>query len=195
MKWKIKAIIPILMTGFVIFGIAGMKGYAAESSYNITLVYNDGVTEDQVIQTKNASDLPTPTREGYEFDGWYIAEEKVGIGTKELNSFTNPNSSYPWTLGTDGVWSSGNKGYNSTTSSMISEEFTLLEDGVLSFTWRSYGESGHDYTAYDIYDVTNGVEKNEAVKAPVTGDNIGIYVILLVVSLFGIVFLNKINTS
>lgn len=41
---------------------------------DVTLVYNDGVTENKVYTNNAINDiitLPTPEREGYTFDGWY----------------------------------------------------------------------------------------------------------------------------
>ncbi|MBR2042883.1 MAG: InlB B-repeat-containing protein, partial [Clostridia bacterium] len=121
----------------------------------ITLDYKDGVTPKEEIYTYKKEELPTPTREGYRFLGWYTSEN--AIGSKEIIAFTNPNTTYPWTQDENGVWSSGNKRVRSSTSNMLSEEFTVGEDGgVLTFEWKSYGESYSDYLGYDILNVETG---------------------------------------
>jgi len=117
----------------------------------ITLLYNDSITESKTLQINQASLLPTPTRFGYQFDGWYIASLS---NTMNITNFYNPNDHYPWTLNID-TWSTSNQGIGSTTSAMISEPFTLSESGTLSFQWRSYGENNYDYLGYDIYDLNS----------------------------------------
>ena len=72
-----------------------------------------------------------------------------------METFTNPEDKYSWTKNADGSWSSGNKGQYNTQSKMISKEFTLDKKGMISFEWRSNGESNYDYLGYDIYDVEN----------------------------------------
>ena len=104
------------------------------------------------IYTNQSANLPLPTKENYEFDGWYIATQKSTI---PLLTFTQLTSNYPW-INTNDVWSSGNKGVNSSTSNMISEAFTLDSTETLSFDWRSNGEASFDYLGYDIYNVESG---------------------------------------
>ena len=123
----------------------------------VKLDYNDGITKIEEIEAKTATDLPTPTREGYTFNGWYLYEAKAG--TKTMDTFTNPKSDFPWTKDANGVWSSSNSlgEHHNTISSMISEEFVFgFDGGTISFDWRSNGESGYDYLAYDILNVETG---------------------------------------
>ena len=56
-------------------------------------------------------------------------------------SLTTTYDSYPWTE-SNGIFTSSNKGYHSTTSSMI---ITINTTGTLTFKYMSYGESSYDY--------------------------------------------------
>lgn len=114
--------------------------------YNIMLKYNNGQA-DKVIKAALGSEIPDASKADHAFAGW----SKYGI------TFKNPNSSaFAWSKDKDGIWSSGNKGYTSTTSTMKSTEFKIDDGGgEISFDWRSSGELDHDYLGYDIYDVTN----------------------------------------
>ena len=103
----------------------------------------------------DSSKLPHPERPGYDFVGWYHQATITPTPINKMEKFTNPNENYSWTKSLDGSWSSGNKGQSSTESKMISNKFTLDEKGVISFEWRSNGESSCDYLGYDIYDVEN----------------------------------------
>lgn len=48
----------------------------ADSSYNITVNYNDnGQTAPQTVVASAVGDIPIPEREGYVFNGWYIAND------------------------------------------------------------------------------------------------------------------------
>ena len=103
----------------------------------------------------DSSKLPHPERPGYDFAGWYHQATITPTPINKMEKFTNPNENYSWTKSLDGSWSSGNKGHGSTESKMISKEFILDKKGVISFEWRSNGESWYDYLGYDIYDVKN----------------------------------------
>ena len=112
--------------------------------------YNDQF--ETITGCSNSSQLPQPERTDYEFDGWYYQATRT---LNKMETFTNPEDKYSWTKNADGSWSSGNKGQYNTQSKMISKEFTLDKKGMISFEWRSNGESNYDYLGYDIYDVEN----------------------------------------
>ncbi len=131
--------------------------WKTEGTSIVELKYNDDVTSPTEVEAKTSADLPTPTREGYTFDGWYLYDSVVG--EKTLVTFTNPNDTYGWVKDAEGVWSSTNSlgGYHNTTSNMLSEEFAIGPDGgTISFDWKSYGESYYDYLGYDILNVETG---------------------------------------
>lgn len=126
---------------------------AVDDRIFVNLNYMDGVTATQRYQYVDS--LPTPTRDGYNFLGWYTVSPVTNDTV--IDSFTSTTADYPWTQDADGVWSSGNAGTNSSSSIMVSEEFTVSENGgFVTFDWRSNGETGYDYLGFDIYDVTTG---------------------------------------
>lgn len=67
----------------------------------------DGITPNERVKALNASELGTPSRNGYNFVGWYYGTESSNT-TINLNNFTNPNGTYSWTKDSNGIWSSGN---------------------------------------------------------------------------------------
>ena len=56
-----------------------LAGGTASASINPTLVWKDGLT---------ASNIASPTRIGYTFDGWYIGDHKVAVGEKYYGAIT-----------------------------------------------------------------------------------------------------------
>ena len=114
---------------------------------NSVILNNGDGTDSYEYSAVNSSELPTLSRDGYTFNGWY--------NVQSLN-FSNPNSNYAWTKDSEGVWSSGNKGVNSSESKMISNEFTINNEGNITFEWRSNGENYYDYLGYDILNVDTG---------------------------------------
>jgi len=123
--------------------------------YLISVNENNGSEAYSVI-TKNLSDISTPTRAGYEFAGWYISnEENIDL------TMSNPNSQWEWTQSGNNVWTScqemmtveDNQG-----SEMISNEFTLTNEGTLSFEWRyDNGTTGIDKFVCSIINVSTGI--------------------------------------
>ena len=69
-------------------GSTGNRSYAATwtaNTYTVTLDANNGTvtpTSIEVTYNNNYGTLPTPTRTGYTFDGWYYNENKVESTTK-----------------------------------------------------------------------------------------------------------------
>ena len=78
----------------------------ADSSYNITINYNDnGQTAPQTVVASAVGDIPVPERDGYIFNGWYLAnddgtpsetpspivftEDTIVIKSKNINSDLN----------------------------------------------------------------------------------------------------------
>ena len=121
----------------------------------ITLNYNDGVTANQTVTTTKLSDLPTPTREGYVFDGWYtISEQEILI-----DDFTNTLDNYQWVKQSDGSWESGMPWYKYEISTIVSDTFTISNPSTLSFNYRfkDVGMGGVGQFIYTIFD-QNGQE-------------------------------------
>ena len=62
-----------------------------------------------------------------------------------LSFSPNTSDSNPWTLNEDNIWVSGNKGVHSSTSELLSDEFTVgLDGGYLSIQWSVSSEPGQD---------------------------------------------------
>ena len=66
--------------------------------------------------------------------------------------------SYPWTQNEDGTWQSGNQGINATTSTLISENFTIEEDALLSFDW-----SVSSYSSNYLYVTVTNIDNNTTI--------------------------------
>ena len=132
-------------------------GYLTYKGNNIFLDYCDRSEIKKSSTITKGSQLPTPTRDGYIFNGWYYNLNKVQkFENTKISNFTNPNSDYSWTKDSNNIWSSGNKETDSSESKMISEQFTLSQSGTVSFEWRSNGENNYDYLGYDILNVSTG---------------------------------------
>lgn len=133
-------------------GSTGNKSYEANwerKTYAVTLNYDDGITSNEVVYVSDAADLPTPSRDGYIFDGWYKSKKSL--------SFTNPQNQYTWKYSSSKRrWSSSNGGVKSSSSNMLSTQITLSQDCSFTFDWRSNGEANYDYLGYDVYNVSTG---------------------------------------
>ena len=59
--------------------ITEVNATSGEKKYNVTLDYADGDTKDSVYTVTEGTELtlPTPSRSGYTFEGWYDGNEKV----------------------------------------------------------------------------------------------------------------------
>ncbi len=84
--------------------------------YDVELIYNDGVTGNEVVKEIFGSayvNLPIPTREGYIFEGWYLDETGYeNYACSFIDGFNNPKKvSVPsnhklyarWVQGTNGL--------------------------------------------------------------------------------------------
>ena len=68
------------------------------------------------------------------------------------------NPTYNWSLNSDGIWVSGNYNVTSSTSTLISDEFTLTEAKTVLVEWSVSSESAsYDY----LYCTATNVETNE----------------------------------
>lgn len=122
----------------------------------IKLDYMDGRLPRENYDVKNTSDLYTPQRSGYKFDGWYY-EHDLAL-EHSINDFKKVDNAYSWSQDSNGVWSSNNNGISSQTEArMLSEKFTLTKKGKVSFQWRSAGYNNYNYLGYDILDVNKGI--------------------------------------
>jgi len=125
------------------------------NGYAITLKFNNGDAE-QVVAASKLSDLPTPTRDGYEFAGWYISnEENINL------TMSNPNSQWEWVQKNNNEWFSSEimmTNEDNQGSEMITDEFTLTNEGMLSFEWEfGLGITGIDKFVCSIINVSTGI--------------------------------------
>ena len=96
----------------------------------------------------------TPSDSNYTFAGTYeYNQNKVestiveGTGTNITPTITN-NTTYPW-INNNGVYSSGNKGKDSTTST-LTYTFTLTDKGAVLFDYSVSSENSFDKMKYTI---------------------------------------------
>ena len=88
-----------------------------------------------------------------DINGNIVGTLTEGIGNGSIN-FPLTEDSYPWTKLEDGTYQSGIYHLTSKTSTMTSDEFTLEEDGSISFDWAVSSESAnYDYLYYTITNV------------------------------------------
>ena len=111
-------------------------------TYTVTLNANGGsVSPESTSVTYDATygDLPTPTRMGYAFDGWYtIGESKVTAGTKVL--ITAAQTLYAhWTANNFTVLFDANGG----TGSMSNQSFVY--DEAKNLTSNSFVKTGYSF--------------------------------------------------
>ena len=73
------------------------------NTYDVELVFNDGVTENTVVKVtygKSYSNLPTPIRDGYIFEGWYLDENDYNSLVNKVNVADNHVLYAKWIEGT-----------------------------------------------------------------------------------------------
>lgn len=136
----------------------------AEQVYSITYNWNEGTMPESYV-TKFSGEveviLPTPTRTGYSFDGWYASEtfdsyqkvETIPVGFKQdLTLYAKWNPIIPWAVSSTGTyyfaqngdtWISNNQGRNNT-SATTTWTITLPESVNVSIPWSVSSESGYD---------------------------------------------------
>ena len=117
-------------------GTTGDKTYYAKwivNTYTITYSLDDGVNPSNVPTTYTVEDsitLPTPTKEGYTFNGWYTNDEFTGnaITTIALGTIGNKTYYAKWTIKSYTITYMLNGGTNPTgtqTSYTIEDAVTL----------------------------------------------------------------------
>lgn len=156
----------------------------AEQVYSITYNWNEGTMPESYV-TKFSGEveviLPTPTRTGYSFDGWYASEtfdsyqkvETIPVGFKQdLTLYAKWNPPI-WTVSSTDIyyfeqngdtWISNNQGQNNT-SATTTWTVTLPESVNVSIPWSVSSESGYDK-------LTVTLDSNKMVNA-VSGDKSG----------------------
>lgn len=156
----------------------------AEQVYSITYNWNEGTMPESYVTNFSGEVeviLPTPTRTGYSFDGWYASEtfdsyqkvETIPVGFKQdLTLYAKWNPPI-WTVSSTDIyyfeqngdtWISNNQGQNNT-SATTTWTVTLLESVNVSIPWSVSSESGYDK-------LTVTLDSNKMVNA-VSGDKSG----------------------
>ena len=80
--------LKILLVFLLLLVIAGCNSTNDDKNYTIKFEsYSDGVYEDIVIQKAQTVSLPTPTRQGFKFIGWYPSDKYVE-GTEVTSNTT-----------------------------------------------------------------------------------------------------------
>lgn len=157
-------------------------------NYNITYELNGGtISESYVPNTytvENSITLPTPTRTGYNFDGWYASEtfessQKVetipGEFKRDLTLYAKWNIPC-WAVSSTGTyyfarngdtWTSNNQGQNST-SATTTWTITLPESVNVSIPWSVSSENNCDklIITLDSNTIVNAVsgDKSETIE-------------------------------
>lgn len=157
----------------------------AEQVYSITYNWNEGTMPESYV-TKFSGEveviLPTPTKAGYNFGGWYASEtfesyqkfETIPVGFKQdLTLYAKWNPSIPWAVSSKGTyyfaqngdtWISNNKGQNST-SATTTWTITLPKSVKVSIPWSVSSENNYDKLVITL-------DSNTIVNA-VSGDKSG----------------------
>lgn len=89
---------------------------------------------------------------------WEGEDEEPPVAPPAPTITLSSEGTYKWTQREDGTWeSTGNHNIHSSESTLTSNEFTLSEDGVLSFDWAVSSESAnYDYVYYTITNIETG---------------------------------------
>ena len=132
--------------------------------YNITYELNGGTISESYATTytiKDSITLPTPTKAGYNFGGWYTSQDfdydtkisKINSGsTGDLTLYAKWNSPIPWTVSSTDTyyfeqsgdtWISNNQAANGS-SATTTWTITLPESVNVSIPWSVSSESGCD---------------------------------------------------
>ncbi len=128
-------------------GSVGVRGYKAHwqpLTHKVTCVFNDDTTENQVIDVTfdQPYELPTPTRFGYIFDGWYKNGQKYTSGTwRGLNDITLEAS---WSIKRIPILYSPDKNIeeNPDYYTLFEDSFTLIDGGREGYTFLGWTYEG-----------------------------------------------------
>lgn len=153
-------------------------------SYTLTFDANGGSVETKnktIQQGKTYGDLPTPTRTGYTFNGWYTAASG-GSQVSSLTTMGNSNTTIyaHWTINSyyldvngllDGTSSSNVSGYGT---------FSLKVDGVVKATnTTDFYQKINYLSEYEIYDIKantgktyNGVSSGKLTGTMTSGNSV-----------------------
>ena len=106
---------------------------------NITLKYDNG-NDDEIIQTNTITDLPTPQKEGYSFDGWYIYDENN-------DEYEPCPDNFDEDLTLIALWSPNSYTYN---INYVSESGKVLGNDTVSHLYDTTNTiSPPDFTGYE----------------------------------------------
>lgn len=155
------------------------NGTVSPTSKTVTQEYSGG--------TNTYGDLPTPTRDGYDFDGWYTASTGGTEVTSSSSTYSltadqtlyahwTEKTVYPtgiflassdesWAIDTDITW----------TSTGTANEYTLTRDFVANEEFQAVGRTDMYESSYTWYNATD-VSSNHSVAYPAykSGNNVKI---------------------
>ncbi len=120
-------------------------------TYTITYVSNGGPEYSQANYTVNSNTitLPTPTREHYDFGGWYDNDQFDGDAITQVSSGSYGNKTFYalWIL------SSCENGYTLVGANPLNNKDTSTDGDDYGFNNDSSGAFGHDYVGIDTYNL------------------------------------------
>lgn len=160
-----------------------------EDVYNITLDI-DGKTQDLKIVNNKITNLPSPSKEGYNFIGWYDGSKKVSVGdtvskdtklTAKFEKVTAPNKDDDSNKSDNKTNTDSSKTNTSNTTTTTKYTVTFNSDGGSKVTSQKVSKnskvsrpknptkSGYTFVSWTLngkeYDFNSKVTKNITLKA------------------------------
>lgn len=135
----------------------------SSNANSITLEFDNEPIFKIVKKGDNDTLLPNAKFKITDLDGNPVTDANGNIigdlvGTAPINLNFTSTGNYEWTQLEDKTWAStGNKGIDSSTNTMISDEFKIEDTRTLSFEWSISSESvSYDYVYYTITNTVTG---------------------------------------
>ena len=121
-----------------------------------------------MVKSKDGIDVPVPkgyTASSVESESYVNGTFETLYLNKNLTDTFTSEGTYPWSKNSNGIWTSGNYNIDSSTSEMISEEFTVSEDGgILQLNWTVSCEFYNDYLYGEIINTTTNSTEKTTIK-------------------------------
>ena len=157
------------LSGYWIFNgdyAGNVKATAQWTANTYTINFNASggsvsTTSKSVIYDSTYGTLPTPTRTGYTFNGWYDSNENKISSNSTVNIASNHTLTAQWTAKTYTITFDGNGGElpeNIYAGSSLSDALILEYNTTSYYSWEvlAYAERGETYVLTGYYDSSSG---------------------------------------
>lgn len=130
-----------------------------EATYTISLNTNGGSCSSSAVQVTYGSSysLPTPSRNGYSFDGWYNGSTKYTGGTWTEANGVSLTAHWVGNNYTISVNTNGGSGVPSSYSVRCGDSYSIASPSKSGFTFIGWYYGGSPFSSSGVYDYTKDI--------------------------------------